>query len=275
MSGVQGGAPLRAVELVTESFRTLGKHWRDCLVALAVPSVIDTLVRGAFTQEIQAMQQQAMTTEQVLEQLVGEDNLLRLVAMLLVNIIAITLFAVSWHRLSLLGERPRLLPRIGSEHMRFALLSLALIFVTTLLALSGATLAASAAAGFVILIALILVVVIYLKLSMMFPAAALDVPCSVAQSWSMTKGSTLTLFWAIVLGSIPMLLILMIVGMVISQVIGALFSGTALGEWLFLIVQAIFSYLPWAIVIGIVSLAYRKLAGQAGPRTRQGGVHGA
>lgn len=275
MSNVQGGAGFRAGELVVESYRTLGKHWRDCLVALALPSVIDTLVRGAFMREIEAMQQQEMTTEQVLEQMVGEDSLFRLVAMLLVNVIAITLFAVSWHRLSLLGEKPRLLPRIGSEHMRFAFLSLALIFATTLIALSGVTLAASATAGLVVLFAMILVVVIYLKLSMMFPAAALDQPCTVAQSWRMTKGSAFTLFWALVLGIIPMFFALMLLGMIIASVIAGLLAGSALGDWIYLLIQAALSYLPWAVTIGIVSLAYRRLVGTNRPAGAARGSHGA
>ncbi len=267
------GAPLRAVELVTQSFRILRVNWRAWLVALAIPSIIDVLVQAAFVQKVETLKQRSADTDTVLESLSGEENLLRLLAMLLVNVIALTLFAVSWHRLTLLGEKPRILPRVGSEHMRFATLSLVLIFVTTLITLSGVGIAASGAVGIAALLAVIAVVVVYLRLSMMFPAAAIDAPSSMAASWAMTKGSALTLFWAVVLGTIPMILISLIVLSLAGIVISAIFQGAALGGWLYLGVNAILSYLSWGVVVGIVSLAYLQLNGPVHGAGRQGAGH--
>ncbi len=276
MTYTSGGAPFRMAELVVESYRLLFQNWRNCLVALALPAAIDTLVRAAFTQNLDAMrQQQTMTSEQALEQLMGEESVLRMVAMLVVNVIAITLFAVSWHRLSLLGEKPRLVPKIGSEHTRFAWLSLALIFGTTVIALSGVTLAFAGPAGLVVLFAFIAIVVVYVKLSMMFPAAALDAPCSMGDSWRMTKGTSLSLFWAIVLGSFPILLVLLLVSVILTGIVAAIFQGTILGTWVLLAIQSVLSYLPWAITIGIVSIAYSKLAGPIRRPSLHGGGSGA
>ncbi len=266
---------LGAVALVAGSYRTLRAKWRDCAVALALPSLIDTLVRGAIVQKAERLQVRSNDPEEILQALVSEANLLRLLAMLLVNVIAITLFAVSWHRLALLGERPRFLPQVGPEHVRFALLSLVLIFITTMIALSGAILAASTTAWVVLVLTFIALVVVYLKLSLLFPAAALDARMSLGESWSRTRGATLTLFWAVVLGCLPAYLLLMIVSLTLSSLIHALFQGSAAGEWLTILMQAVLSYLPWAVVIGIVSLAYRQLAGpipaaSAGERSGHG-----
>lgn len=275
MTNTSGGAPIRVGELIVESYRLLFNNWRACLVALALPALINTLVTGALVEDAPPAQQGAISSEQAVEQLVGEENLLRMLAMLVVNVIATTLFAVSWHRLALLGEKPRPIPRVGSEHMRFAWLSLALMFVTTLITLSGATLAVSGAAGLAVLLAVVLVVVIYLKLSMMFPAAALDTKCSVARSWSMTKGSAFKLFWAILAAVIPAAITLGVLGLIFSVAITAVFQETALSVWLFLALQSVLSYIPWALTIGIISLAYRQLAGQARAAGPRGGSYGA
>ncbi len=259
--GGGSGSPLRAMELVKGSYRILLARWRDCLAALTLPAVIDTLVRIALARQVESMGQQVGSQQELVAEILTEENLIRMLAMLVVNVVALTLFAVSWHRLTLVGERPRVVPAVGGEHVRFALLSLALIFITTLITLAGVRLAAGTAAGIILLLALIIAVLVYLKLSMLFPAAALDVKMSPGQSWAMTRGSTLTLFWAVVLGSIPAYFVLMIVATLVGILLAAVFQEGDLAEWIYLLIQAGLSYLPWAIVIGIVSDAYRQLAG--------------
>lgn len=267
-SGGGSGPPLRAMELVKGSYGTLMARWRECLAALALPAVIDTLVRIALARQVESMGQQVGNQQELVAEILTEANLIRMLAMLVVNVIALTLFAVSWHRLTLVGERPRILPAVGGEHVRFALLSLALIFITTLITLAGVRLAAGTAAGIILLLALIVAVLVYLKLSMLFPAAALDVKMSPGESWAMTRGSTLTLFWAVVLGSIPAYFVLMIVATLVGIVLAAIFQEGEPAEWIYLLIQAGLSYLPWAIVIGIVSDAYRQLAGPAAQRPK-------
>jgi len=213
-------AGLKAIELVGGSYRLLLDNWRSWLVALALPLAIDILTRGAFAR----LYGPQITDLRSLEQAIDGAFLFRLLALMVVTILAITLFSVSWHRLALLGRSPRLLPPIGANHVRFASASLTLVVLAVLIGqlVVVVALMGGSARLFVLLLA-ILTVILFLRWSMVFPAAALGERLSFAQSWRMTKGSTLTLFWALLLSMAPILFL----GLVAGAVLGLLFSGSA------------------------------------------------
>lgn len=265
-------AGLQATELVREAYRLLLGDWRRWLVALALPLAIDVLVRGTFA----AVYGPQIADLGSLQRVADGTFLLRVLAVLLAGIIAVTLFAVSWHRFALLGAAPALLPAVGADHVRFLLLALALLFFGGFVMQMALALAVTGGSVYTFLaLGLVVVAMVYLRFGMVFPATALGRRLRLSQSWAITKGQTLVLFWAHLLGMVP----LIVLGLLVSFLMGALVAGMqgtpregGPGLWLVIAVDGAMNFLVLAVAVGILSAAYRRLAPE---RTAAGGPHGA
>ncbi|MEO1191595.1 MAG: hypothetical protein AAFY02_07555 [Pseudomonadota bacterium] len=254
--------------LVGDAYRLLFTRWRAWIIAMTLPALLDVLVRVAFQQAYRP----PLFSPRSLTETTDLHFLLHSLALMLTSVITSTLFAVTWHRVSLIGPSARayLMPQVGPEHLRFAGASLLLIAITVaIFRLGGLIVQSGGTGGLIVLLGLVICATLYLRWSLVFPAAAIGAPCSFAQSWRLTKGAGLTLFWSLLLGVIPI-------------IIGALAAGGVLREilsiagmprlWTQLLVEALMSYLLLAIVIGIISAAYRRLA--PGTVSREGDAHG-
>ncbi|GAB5467735.1 MAG: hypothetical protein Kilf2KO_07650 [Rhodospirillales bacterium] len=259
MADRAGRGKLKARELVGDSYRLWFRNWTLWLVALALPAAIDVVVRATFQQTYMPRLQ---GSQDVYSTVTEGQFLLRSFAMLVTSVITSTLFAVSWHRLSLLGAKTRLFPTIGPQHMRFALVSLVLIAITVAIVRLGGLLAQTGGTtGLVVLLSLVLSCILYLRWSMAFPAAAIGAPSGFVASWRLTRGAAFKLFWAIVLGLIPVVVASLVIGSFAQRLLIGL-GGPPL--WSELLVEAVLSYWLLAILIGVVSAAYRRLTADSG-----------
>ncbi|HLB80766.1 MAG TPA: hypothetical protein VJJ77_09690, partial [Dongiaceae bacterium] len=128
------------------------------------------------------------------------------------DLVPLTLFAVNWHRLVLLGPRRAaagLGMRWGRRETTFLLRSLLLGFgigaamVVPLLAISAAL--QRSPAGLPILgLAIVAAVLLSLRLSLAFPAIAVDLPYGFRRSWNDTAGCGLRLMAAMLATSAPL-----------------------------------------------------------------------
>ena len=252
---------LSAIQLVKEAYRGWSANRGAWLIALALPAAIDVVVNAAFwrhTASLVDQVQQGTDREADLETLhletfLGDEMLLRFLALVAVNIIAMTLFAVSWHRLALLGERPRLIPEVRSEHIRFALVAFALVFGLSSILMVGFAFTLVQPAGMATILALILALLVYIKLSMLLPAAAVGVPCRIQDAWRMTSGQVLPLFWASLLALLPILMVLL------SGALPGLFGEGLLADIVLLAVAVLLNYFTLAMMVAIISLAYKEI----------------
>ncbi len=237
--------------------------------------MIDVLVRIGFLQTYSAQFQDAQNLDEILNQ----AFVVRAVAMLVASVIASTLFAVAWHRLSLLGpgEQPTLVPRIGAQHVRFALFTLLLALIGVGIIRLSFSLALSGGGGFVALLAAILAITLFLRWSMLFPAAAIGAEATFGSSWAMTRGCAFTLFWAFLLGLLPMMIATVVVEMLLS---GTFYQTSpdqppeGLSLLIPMLITELLNYAALAIGVGVASAAYRRLAPGGLPATARGS-HGA
>ncbi|MEX2009450.1 MAG: hypothetical protein WEC41_04590, partial [Dongiaceae bacterium] len=186
-----GGSPLPVPGTVAEAYRLLWAYrWESVrlgLVPVSVSFLLATIV-GVLPEGGPA------------------------VAAALADLIPLTLFAVNWHRLVLLGPSQAaagLGVRWGVRETTFLVRSLALgfgigaIMAVPLLAISAAlqhTPVGLPVLGLVIVAAVFL----SLRLSLVFPAIAVDLAYGFAQSWKDTAGRGLRLLAAMLAASAPL-----------------------------------------------------------------------
>ena len=255
---------LSAIQLVKEAYRGWNANRGAWLTALALPAAIDVVANAAFwhhTTSLVDQVQQGTGQEAGLESLLGGEMLLRVLALTAVKIIAMTLFAVSWHRLALLGERPRLIPEVRSEHIRFALVVFALGLCLSSIMSIGFLFTLLPPAGMATILALILALLVYVKLSMLLPAAAVGVPCRIQDAWQMTSGQVLTLFWASLLALLPIIFGSLLLTLLLPGAQPKLFGEGLLADLVLLAVEALLNYFTLAMMVAIISLAYKEIAG--------------
>jgi hypothetical protein len=130
----------------------------------------------------------------------------------LLNLIPATLFDVAWLR-RLLGADsgdPLLPYRWGRRQtgylVRFGLLILLLVFPIMFVAIAAGRISENAAAVLMIAGA-IACFYVFLRLSLMLVARALDRPCDVRISWSATQEGAFRLFWSAAFVTLPVLLV--------------------------------------------------------------------
>ncbi len=194
------------------------------------------------------------------------------------------IFAVAWHRFVLLGPAkadPKTLPPLGARHLRFAVALFALVAIMFGVVLALGLLMAHLMALFggvpvgvgeqlgpasapILLLALAFAMVIlyvFLRLSFVLPAISVDEAYKFKDSWRNTRGQGWSLVGAVLLASLPLLLVGMILtlffGMGVAQSEGPGFTVLSL----FFLVSAALSYISSALTVSILSMAFRTCTG--------------
>lgn len=184
----------------------------------------------------------------------------------LVSLLMFCVFAVAWHRFVLLGRRDTNFPiQFIAKHREvkygYYLVIIFLLGMAVGLVVQVAWIGLSPSnpmAHFAALIAgPIAGALIAVRLAMLLPAIAIGAPTGIRAAWRQLHGSGWRLFIALVLVSIP--------PVVVSFVIEGLIAETITGV---VVVQAI-SWLHSALLVTVISLAYRYLV-MDGPASAAG-----
>lgn len=264
---------LRASQLAGRAFAAWLGGLLDWLTAILLPLVILYFVYFGIwhlltTQSLEELGQQT------------QSGSLRDTASMVVNMIVLTLFGVAWHRRILLGEKPRLLPAVGSQHVRYLLWLLILgILLFLISALITALAAGSMAGGGMALQAGIVAVIgfagmLYLlgRISPLFSALAIGERLGLAGAWRMTQGQGMAIFFGYLLVILPIFflsaaLLTIVVGDIQEEHIqpGTVMSQQEFQEiligayWTTQSVAAVIGFLSATLAVGVASAVYKEL----------------
>jgi hypothetical protein len=190
-------------------------------------------------------------------------------------------FAVSWHRLILRHEAPRLTPRFTRREWRFAGCSalIGLVAGATTIAAAGAAAALAVALvaaigplGYVFLVvpALCIIVGWWLmgRLSLALPATAIDEPGGqLRAAWRRGRGNGIRLFFGPLFAAVPVILVELVLQVVLGPPMwrseGHIVAATAFQpEAAKLAISAldlVLSFVQVALMVGFLSFAYRRI----------------
>jgi hypothetical protein len=193
----------------------------------------------------------------------------------LADMVPMTMFQVAVYRLLLLGPAavpPGLRPAWGRREFRFLGLNLViglilLAIVLVLLLLVGD---ASFGNGAVVMLALgvaLLASYGYSRVTLAFPAVAVDHPLRLAEAWRCTAPVGGRLWLALILTAVPVVVVMVI----ISELLRATGLAEAAPLATTFVVDAL-GYAAAAVMLVPIALAFRELSGWSGPPapTRQG-----
>jgi len=216
----------------------------------------------------------------------------------LLSFIPYTLFAVAWHRVTLLGPAaaaPRLMPSWSVRHWRFLGYSLAVMLISFLVwipfgAAFGVILSrgqgmemSPGQAGLLMILGLAVALgfgYLSMRLSFVFPAVAVDENYRLTHTWAHTRGQGFRLLWTVILAAIPMVAVLWILGAALSAYLAPEVTGVGgsrgapAGEdmrdfmatnpqaiFLAQIIISVVNYVFLAVVISTISIAFRTATG--------------
>ncbi|WP_119460885.1 hypothetical protein [Rhodospirillaceae bacterium SYSU D60014] len=193
---------------------------------------------------------------------VAESNILPLI--LAADLIPTTLFAVSWHRLILMGPQEALsapVIRWGNRETTYLWRSI-LLMIGIVLAMAipfsfALAMAQRSAAGHLIMALVSLAALfIMLRLALVLPAGAVDARYGFAQSWGDTAARGFQLMAIVLLVALPLFVALHIVnGLIASTGLAAAAPLTTL------LLNSVGSYLFLAALLTVLALAFRRLSG--------------
>lgn len=189
----------------------------------------------------------------------------------LLEVAPYTLFAVSWHRLVMLGPEaapPSLVLAWAQRHWRFLgytlLFALAGAVAAAVVLGTAAALIARPEAGQLILVLLVIIFAYLLtRVCLVLPAAALDEDYHLRHAWMHTRDQGLRLLTILVLAMVPVVLVMMLIAGLLSASAPVAAGGTP-STGRFLTAQftlAAFGYVGTALSITVISQAFRQLAG--------------
>ena len=249
-------------QILAESWRLLlGQPGAWCR-AMLIPLVIELAVTYGFL-SLYGPQLAAMTMGN--PQDIDTPTMLRFLGMQICLLIAYVLFAVAWHRFTLIGpsEAPRALPTVQRRHMRFLATTIGVALLIGLAVMVPLMIIAAlrVQSALVLIGVMILVFVLLVRWQLVFPAIAVERPLSLVASWRATRGHGFWLFWLLVLAVLPGV----VVGFLLDQVFGAAqqlfvaFGTLSVPAALGYLASSLVSYATLAIAVSAVSGAYRRL----------------
>jgi len=197
----------------------------------------------------------------------------------ILHFLALTAFAVVWHRGILLGERPQGLVhlRFGREEVRYFLLGLLLtaaILAPAIGVQQWAVAAAPHASGLpamLIMAALLAVVAATLiavtRLTLVYPATAIGAfALGFRRSWQLTRGNTLRILGGAVLATLPWTVFSMTLNTLVKD--RAVEPGGLTAAVLLLAVEVVISFAQIAVCAAFLSYAYEFIVGGEGAGVR-------
>ena len=186
-----------------------------------------------------------------------------------VSSIVASVFAVAWHRFVLLRRRDSFTPaqfRLGPREIKFFLYVVLLSLPWYVSAGLTGEMTTSPEPSPILVLAMLVVFVgavfAWLRLSFILPATAIDAEIGLGGAWHATWGVSWRILWATVLVGIPW-------GIVIGIIMGALgqetylrlISGAGQGYYLVAGIQSILGFLAYALMVSVLSLAFRRHTG--------------
>lgn len=197
-----------------------------------------------------------------------------------ISLIPYTIFAVAWHRATLLGSEagyPAIRTPVERRHVVFFAFALVadLIYFLPLTAVAPLSEEAGALGRMILwFLAYGLLSYVVLRLSFVFPAASVDERYRFQHSWQHTRGQGLRLFMVVVGVSLPVTLIVVALTAIIlfsAHIVDPAFGSrdiTELDTFLFVIYSLLlplFNFVPVALIVSAVSIAFRTCTGWAPP----------
>lgn len=261
---------LSAGRLFGEAYGLWFENFGQWLKACVIPAVIVLLINYGVWELLVASQAEGGKAAQ-------SGSSLRDLATSLAQAIAFTLFAVSWHRLAVLDEPVRLMPAVGSQHVRFLIWS---FFLGILVAIPAAVLVgiaaglADTAGGFAFVIgALGFLGTLYLgaRLSVLLPSIAVGRSLGLGGTWRLTRGNAWALFFGHLLAVIPLLIAGVVLSLVVfGGLVPSVEEGQSLSEkeayavllsayWASALLGIVMTFVVSAVNLGVASKAYRAL----------------
>ncbi len=267
---------LPVLQTVRETWAFIWQERRD-LFYLAAPFVVVLSIINALMAWLTP--QAVGLTDQTEE--VSSAVLLTIPIQIVVGLLVTTLFSVTWHRRYLVPQESITVAATlnwSQRHWHFLramlvligiyiALSIALAVVMSvvmlpLILLSGA---AAETAQLPLFLAIGLPVLIYclVRLSLLFPAAAVDEHLSVKACWHRTRGNGWRIFFAYFLASLPLFLLVTAISLVIGAVLPTPAPSLTV---LFLsgLIQQMLFYVSFAVGISVLSRVYRTLTDSGG-----------
>lgn len=177
------------------------------------------------------------------------------ITLLLLTTFLMSTFSVAWHRYTLLGtvDKQQVWQFVFERREAlFFLYSLALMIPVMLAALSAES--APQEGSLLPPVLMGLAVFVFLRLSMLLPAIAVDGDTDPRRAWRLTRGHFWRLFAIMTLVALPAELAALLVLVVLS-------SHSAIVMVLARAVAIVLEFLITAIVVTALSLVYRRLAG--------------
>lgn len=197
----------------------------------------------------------------------------------ILHFLALTAFAVVWHRGILLGERPQGLVhlRFGREELRYFLLGLLLtaaILAPAIAVQQWAVAAAPHARGLsalLIMAALLAVIAATLiavtRLTLVYPATAIGkFAFGFERSWRLTRGNTLRILGGAVLATLPWTAISMTLNTLVKDMTAD--AGGLAAAVPVLAVEIVISFAQIAVCAAFLSFAYEFIVGGEGAGVR-------
>jgi hypothetical protein len=196
-----------------------------------------------------------------------------------------TLFAVSWHRLALLGPAaavPPLVPPWRQRHWRFLgffvlvtmianFLVAPVVLLLSGLVLAGAEEVPSLALALLVLSLGAIVYYLTLRLSFVFPAISVDERYGLVESWRHTAGQGLRLLAAMTLAVLPIVLTIAVLFMVFAGAPPETPPGlpaeapvpvpSLAAVVVFQVTTAVLGYVLTAVMVSVMSFAFRACTG--------------
>lgn len=179
------------------------------------------------------------------------------------------MFAVGWHRHVLLRVRDTTAAvqfYIGRRELRFFLYDLVFsvpIAVITSVAealpydVVGLSSDAQLAVWFGLWATILVIFVLWVRCLLIFPAVAVARDEGLNVAWNQLGGTTWQLFWALCVASIPLVVLLVLVGEFDSSATSNLQNSWPLNI-IFVVGQHIIDFLWFAVIVTIISLAFRR-----------------
>ncbi len=266
---------LPVFQTVRDVWRFIWRQRRD-LFFLAAPFVVILSIANTVTSglTIQSVEIDTPAAPSLKFQLV-------ILVQIILGLIVTTLFSVTWHRRYLAPEESVTVAATlswSSRHWRFLramlilfaiymALAMLLTIVLAVLALPvGLTANTPAQFGpipLLFLLALPVLVYCLIRLSLLFPAAAVDERLSVKTCWQRTKGNGWRILSIYIVASIPLFLVITAVSLILGALLPAPESSITF-FFLSALVQQMLFYFSFAVGISVLSRVYRMLTPSGG-----------
>ena len=235
------------------AYRFLWAEGRDfinlALVPIVVLAILDTAVASGLAAPSEAG---------------GGLPIPGIIFVVLVNLAAVVMFAVAWHRRFLIPQEGATFYRAYRwrlRHSRFLFVSIAIGILILFAAIVPSIVGRSFGSGVVIFVAVALVLggLVGARLSMLLPSTAVDDLMNFNQAWETAYGNSWRILTVFILSAIPVGVAASLIGFLL----GLLFGGAPSLPGIFVLAftNEFFGFTSAALGVTVLSEAYRILRG--------------